>query len=310
MLIAPSPASFHPSPKEKPAESRQRAVSSAPESAQAPQGFPGPWVTFLYSPEGPCQLSKLGCSQAGSETRGTGFSVPCWVGMGSSPGRRPGRRIRALDSLFAFRQEVRSQQGEPVIQHHSLPWSCRGQVAIDMAPPGDHSWELTPTTERKAWLRGSWGFLAGDLLHLQTKPAQLGPGHTLQDCPASQHMSPEHPCVGHFQGKCPSISQSMTPEGINLVIHTSTPKASAGPGTRCPKCPTMSFSWGEGGDRGAFYPVPHPSFPPPAQSNLSPSLLAHHLDGSALFRSSQASCMCLPPALPHTGLAQPAGSLL
>lgn len=54
--------------------------------AQDSPGFPGPWVTFLDSLERLCQLPKLCYSQTGSETRGTGFSDPCCVGMGPAGG--------------------------------------------------------------------------------------------------------------------------------------------------------------------------------------------------------------------------------
>lgn len=82
-----------------------------------------------------------------------------------------------------------------------------------------------------------------DPLPPQAQPTLLGPRHTLQDCPTSLQMCPEHPYVGHPQGKRPSISRTMTPEGTNLASHTSSSQAAAGPSARCPDCPTMSFPW-------------------------------------------------------------------
>ena len=93
------------------------------------------------------------------QTWGTGFSVPCWVGMGFSPGRRLRRRIWPLDSLFAFRQEVcwepAGQPGErgftiTVILGplDSLDWGGNGA-------PWGRSKELAQNVERKAWLKGT-----------------------------------------------------------------------------------------------------------------------------------------------------------
>lgn len=179
-------------------------------------------------------------------TRGTGFAVPCSVGVGSSPGRRPGRRIRPLDSLFAFRQEVCPEptgRARRKVYYYSHPWSssCSG-LAVGGDNPWGHSRELTQTTERRAWLKGSSPWLGIPSIH--THGPLCWALDTLSRIVQPPYQCPQSiPFLGHPQGKCPSISRSMTPEGIGLASHTSSPEAAGGPGARCPVCPTLSFPW-------------------------------------------------------------------
>lgn len=73
--------------------------------AQDSSGFPGPWVTFLDSPERLCRFPNFAVPRQGVKPGELVFLIPAvweWTQQ-EDPGF----------GLFAFRQEVRSQQGGP-----------------------------------------------------------------------------------------------------------------------------------------------------------------------------------------------------
>lgn len=157
--------------------------------------------------------------------------------------------------------------------------------------------------------------LAGDpslagIPPLPAQPPPLGPRHILQHCPTSPLMSPERPFVGFPQSKCPSISRTRTAEGTILAGRTSCPEAAAGQAPGVLTVPRRHFPGSE--EQGCLPSSLTPTILAPEKPSVPPSLaLSHHLARSALYRSSQVSCM-LPASGPRPSprLAQPTGSLL
>jgi len=87
--------------------------------------------------------------QGTNPTRGTGFSVPCWVGMGSSPGRRPGEEDPSSGSLVCLQAGnlwgTSSGPGqEKEGSHFSHPWprGWPGSLGSKGAPP---DWASPPS---------------------------------------------------------------------------------------------------------------------------------------------------------------------
>lgn len=159
--------------------------------------------------------------------------------MGSSPGRSPGRRIRASDLVCVWAgspsRASRAGQKKEGLTAQSASGQWLAWTEWEMARPASRG--LTPTAERKAWLRGSFPRLGTPSLPRHSPPCwALG---TLQN----GHL----PCTGPQRvpmSECPSVSRTMTHQrGPSGVSHTSSPKAAAGPGARCPDGPTMSFPW-------------------------------------------------------------------